>query len=139
MLGYWGKSNQTINALKGNMLHTGDIGSKNEDGHLTVIGRLSDLIVRGGANIYPAEVERVFLSFSSVDQVAVIGIPDKRLGERVCVALVTQKDLDISELSEQAEKHLAHYKVPEEIRIVPSLPRNAMGKVDREKLRQLFH
>ena len=138
MLGYWGKSEETVNALKGNMLHTGDIGTKNEDDHLTVVGRLSDLIVRGGANIYPAEVERVFLSFSSVDQVAVIGIPDKRLGERVCAALTAQKDLDVTELSKQVARHLSRYKVPEEIRIVPSLPRNAMGKIDREKLKQLF-
>lgn len=138
MLGYWGKPEETMKALKGNMLHTGDIGSRDEDGHLTIVGRLSDLVVRGGANIYPAEVERVLLSFSSIAEAAVIGVLDERLGERVCAAVVVQEDLDIPELSAQLNSQLAHYKVPEEIKTVTSLPRNVMGKVDREKLKQLF-
>lgn len=138
MLGYWGKPEETMKALKGNMLHTGDIGSRDEDGHLTIVGRLSDLVVRGGANIYPAEVERVLLSFSSIAEAAVIGVLDERLGERVCAAIVVQEDLDIPELSAQLNSQLAHYKVPEEIKTVTSLPRNVMGKVDREKLKQLF-
>tara|TARA_Y100000746_G_scaffold63303_1_gene52056 strand:+ start:2949 stop:4514 length:1566 start_codon:yes stop_codon:yes gene_type:complete len=138
MLGYWGKPEETMKALKGNMLHTGDIGSRDEDGHLTIVGRLSDLVVRGGANIYPAEVERVLLSFSSITEAAVIGVLDERLGERVCAAVVVQEDLDIPELSAQLNSQLAHYKVPEEIKTVTSLPRNVMGKVDREKLKHLF-
>ena len=138
MLGYWEKPEETVKALKGNMLHTGDIGSKDEDDHLTIIGRLSDLVVRGGANIYPAEVERVLLSISSITEAAVIGVSDERLGERVCAAIIVQEDLDIPELFAQLNEQLAHYKVPEEIKTVTSLPRNAMGKVDREKLKQLF-
>ncbi len=138
MLGYWGNPEETMEALRGNMLHTGDIGSKDEDDHLTIVGRLSDLVVRGGANIYPAEVERVLLSFSSITEAAVIGVPDERLGERVCAAIIVQGGFDVSELSTQLNKQLAHYKVPEEIKTVTSLPRNAMGKVDREKLKQLF-
>ena len=138
MLGYWGKPEETMKALKGNMLHTGDIGSRDEDGHLTIVGRLSDLVVRGGANIYPAEVERVLLSFSSIAEAAVIGVLDERLGERVCAAIVVQEDLDIPDLSAQLNSQLAHYKVPEEIKTVTSLPRNVMGKVDREKLKHLF-
>ena len=138
MLGYWGKPEETMKALKGNMLHTGDIGSRDEDGHLTIVGRLSDLVVRGGANIYPAEVERVLLSFSSITEAAVIGVLDERLGERVCADVVVQEDLDIPESSAQLNSQLAHYKVPEEIKTVTSLPRNVMGKVDREKLKHLF-
>lgn len=138
MLGYWRRPKETVSTLKNNRLHTGDIGSKNEDGHLIVIGRLSDLIVRGGANIHPTEIERVLLSFPAVNEAAVIGISDERLGERVCAAITVHEDIDMHELSDQMSKYLAHYKIPEEIKAVSSLPRNAMGKVDRKKLRSLF-
>ena len=138
MLGYWRKPKETVEALKDNRLHTGDIGLKNKDDHLIVIGRLSDVIVRGGANIHPTEIERVLLSFPVVDEAAVIGVPDQRLGEKVYAAITVNRDIDVHEISDQMTKHLARYKIPEKILIVPALPRNAMGKVDRERLRGHF-
>jgi acyl-CoA synthetase (AMP-forming)/AMP-acid ligase II len=110
------------------------------DGTLFLRGRRNELILRGGANVYPAEVERVLLEHPEVAEAAVMGVPDRRLGERVVAAVVLGDDASADEtaLRDHCRRLLARYKVPETIAIVETLPRNAMSKVVKRELRTLF-
>jgi long-chain acyl-CoA synthetase len=131
MLGYWNRPDATAEALRDGLLHTGDLGYLTTDGDLVITDRKGDLIVRGGANVYPAEVERVLHEEPRVGACAVVGVPDERLGERVVAAVVVEGDqpLTAEELREHCSRSLARYKVPERYLFVDELPRNAMGKV----------
>jgi long-chain acyl-CoA synthetase len=117
---------------------TGDIGMVDPDGWLTVHDRKKLMIIRGGANVYPAEVERVVRLHPAVTAVAVFGVPDDRLGERVAALVVTRDQLDAEELKALCLRHLARYKVPERWGRVESLPSNAMGKINRSGLPDLM-
>jgi long-chain acyl-CoA synthetase len=139
MLGYLGRPDATDSTLAGGLLHTGDIGELDADGYLYVRDRKNLVIIRGGANIYPAEVERVLGEGPGVAGCAVFGLPDDRLGERV-VAVVEPSPgahIDADELREHCLAQLAKYKVPESFTVVDVIPRNAMGKVQRAVLREL--
>jgi len=140
MLGYWRRPEATAEALRGGRYHTGDLGSLAEDGSLFIRGRRGELILRGGANVYPAEVQRVLESHPAVACAAVLGIPDERLGERVVAAVQCQggKALDAEVLRAHARRQLARYKVPEVVRFVDEMPRNAMNKIVKGRLRSLF-
>ncbi|HWE56986.1 MAG TPA: AMP-binding protein [Acidimicrobiales bacterium] len=125
-LGYWGQP-----PAAGRTLRTGDLGRMEDSGHLRVLGRKSTVIIRGGANIYPAEVERVLADAPGVGACAVVGIADERLGERVGAA-VEQRDgrpIDLEQVASYCRENLAAYKVPELWSVVDRLPRNQMGKV----------
>jgi acyl-CoA synthetase (AMP-forming)/AMP-acid ligase II len=99
---------------------------------------LKVLIVRGGANVYPAEVERVLLAEDGVAGVAVFGVPDERMGERVAALVETDGEVDVDALAAACRRQLADYKVPERIEVIDALPRNAMGKVVRTGLADLL-
>jgi long-chain acyl-CoA synthetase len=118
-------------------LRTGDLGSLDDDGWLHLKDRRKLVVVRGGANVYPAEVERVLLSLPGVTAAAVFGVPDERLGERVA-AVVQPPGLSVADLVEGCRGQLAAYKVPERWALVDELPRNAMGKVIRPALAALL-
>ena len=110
----------------------------NSNRRLTVSGRRSDLIVRGGANVSPADVEQVLLDHPDVVDAAVYGIADERLGERVAAAIVTTTSQpDLAELRGYLAQQLARYKIPDQIRVLDQLPRNSMGKVQKSELRAL--
>lgn len=136
MLGYWERPDATDAALSGGYLHTGDIGFLDEDGFLSVRDRKSLVIIRGGANVYPAEVERVIQEVEGVAASAVVGVADERLGERV-VAIVERvpgHEVDDAVLRSHCGANLARYKVPERFVMVDALPRNQMGKISRRDL-----
>jgi acyl-CoA synthetase (AMP-forming)/AMP-acid ligase II len=139
MLGYLGHLDATIKSVRNGALHTGDIGQLDPDGRLFVRDRRNALILRGGANVYPAEVERVLLEAPGVKGASVIGIPDDRLGQRVAAAVEPEIgiNLDPQTLSGFCSTHLARYKVPEFWKVA-SLPRNAMGKIVRTEIEQWF-
>jgi long-chain acyl-CoA synthetase len=139
MLGYHGRPEATAGALAGGELHTGDLGFLDEAGHLHVRDRKSLVIVRGGANVYPAEVERVLHGWPEIAAAAVVGIPDARLGERVAAVVepAPGATVDAGGLREHCLAHLARYKVPERFVVVEALPRNAMGKIVRTGLAEL--
>ncbi len=127
-LGYWGGDRL---AGGDRTLHTGDLGVMEASGHLRVHGRRSTVIIRGGANVYPAEVERVLVEAPGVSACAVVGVPDERLGERVGAAVEAAAGgtVDIPSVLEFCRARLAGYKVPERMVVVERLPRNQMGKV----------
>jgi long-chain acyl-CoA synthetase len=136
MLGYWGRPEATAESLADGALHTGDIGFLDDDGYLHLRDRKSLVILRGGANVYPAEVERVLAQEPAIRASAVFGVPDERLGERVVavVELVEGADWDEEAVRTRCLAELAKYKVPERIAVVDALPRNAMGKIVRTDL-----
>jgi long-chain acyl-CoA synthetase len=138
MLGYWQRPEATAEALAGGELHTGDLGELGDDGYLRIRDRKSLLIVRGGANVYPAEVERVLLEAPGVTACAVVGVPDERLGERVAAVVETSGAFDEDAVRAHCLAALARYKVPERFAVVDSLPRNAMGKIVRADLPALL-
>jgi acyl-CoA synthetase (AMP-forming)/AMP-acid ligase II len=139
MLGYRGEKSATAAAVDDGVLHTGDVGEIDEGGNLFVHDRRSSIILRGGANVYPAEVERVLLQFPGVVGAAVVGFDDERLGQRVAAAIEVGQgpDVDADEVRAHCQRELARYKVPERWR-VQQLPRNAMGKVVRTEVERWF-
>lgn len=140
-LGYWNRPEDSAAAFAGDVLHTGDVGFVDADGWLHVRDRKKLVIVRGGANVYPAEVERVLQSVAGVAGSAVAGVADERLGERVVavVELDAGATTTAEEITHRCLTELAKYKVPERIVFVDRLPRNAMGKVDRVAVRSLVN
>jgi long-chain acyl-CoA synthetase len=139
-LGYWNHPEASRQVLAGGRLHTGDLGVLEASGHLRVVGRKSQVIIRGGANVYPAEVERVLATAPGVHACAVAGLPDERLGERVGAAIEPSPGLTVDEAAVVAycRQSLAAYKVPERFVIVDRLPRNQMGKVPTTAVVELF-
>ena len=136
MLGYWRRPDATAETIREGRLHTGDIGRLDELGYLSIVDRKNLMILRGGANVYPAEIERVLHEDDRVEACAVVGVPDARLGERVAawVQLAPGVTLDPRELIEHCRKRLAKYKVPEKIELIDEMPRNAMNKIVRREL-----
>ena len=139
-LGYWRRPEASEAVTAGGVVHTGDVGLVDGDGWLHVRDRKNLVIVRGGANVYPAEVERVLHAIDGVAGSAVTGVPDERLGERVVAAVELDPGAALSpdDIAERCRAELARYKVPERIVLVDALPRNAMGKVDRTVVGTLF-
>jgi acyl-CoA synthetase (AMP-forming)/AMP-acid ligase II len=140
MLGYWNKPEETARALRGGVYHSGDLGFLDAEGNLFIRGRRNELILRGGSNVYPAEVERVLRAHAAVADCAVLGRADVRLGQRVVAAIVLCDGAvaDAAALESHCRAELARYKVPEAFRFVSALPRNAMGKVVKRELERLF-
>jgi long-chain acyl-CoA synthetase len=141
-LGYWRDAEKTAALLRGGVVHTGDHGSVDEDGWLTIADRSSELILRGGSNVYPAEIERILHTHDDVADCAVIGKPDLRMGMLTVACIQTaREDIDEARLQDELRalcaENLVRYKVPDEWRFMPSMPRNAMGKVVKPKLREM--
>ncbi|WP_040495943.1 AMP-binding protein [Ilumatobacter nonamiensis] len=138
MAGYWDRPDETAETLRGGWLHTGDVGSFDDDGCLTLRDRSKDLIISGGMNIYPREVEETLLRNPDVAGVAVVGRPDAEWGETV-VAFVVAVDGASAPTAEALDRtcldHIARYKRPKEYRIVDALPTNNYGKVVKRELR----
>jgi acyl-CoA synthetase (AMP-forming)/AMP-acid ligase II len=140
MLGYWKRAGASAEALRGGLYHSGDLGLLDAGGTLYIRGRRNELILRGGANVYPAEVERALAECPGVAACAVLGIPDARLGQRVVAAVERTPGalLSAEALAAWLAPRLARYKIPERIAIVDALPRNAMRKVIKRELTALF-
>jgi long-chain acyl-CoA synthetase len=138
MKGYWNAPEQTAEALRNGWLHTGDMGRVDEEGFVTIVDRKKDLIIRGGFNVYPRDVEEALLEHPAIATAGVVGRPDQRHGEEV-VAFVTLQpgiDADSDELVGWAKERLGGYKYPREIHVLPALPLTPVGKLDRKALRQ---
>jgi acyl-CoA synthetase (AMP-forming)/AMP-acid ligase II len=137
MKGYWNLPEETARVIRGGWLHTGDAGYLDADGYLYIHDRVKDMIVSGGENVYPAEVEHALFAHPAVADVAVIGVPDPRWGEAVKAIVVRKPGMDASaeELVAFARDRIAGYKVPKSVDFVDALPRNPSGKVLKRLLR----
>lgn len=140
MSGYWGNAAASAETLAGGWLHTGDLGSFSTDGFLTLRDRSKDMIISGGSNIYPREIEEVLLRHPDVREAAVVGRRDAEWGEAPVAFVVLNPDafVDAAVLDQVCIAHMARYKRPREYRFVTELPKNAYGKVLRRELRQFF-
>jgi long-chain acyl-CoA synthetase len=137
--GYWNDPEATSRAMTADGFYrTGDVGVIDDGGYLTIIDRLNDVVITGGENVYPAEVEAVLASHPQVTDVAVIAVPDDRWGETVHAVIVAGPALDTMELMDWAHERLAGFKCPTGVTVVEQLPRNATGKVLRSALREPF-
>jgi long-chain acyl-CoA synthetase len=137
MKGYLGRPEATAEALRGGWFHTGDIGVLDEDGYLSITDRVKDMIVRGGFNVYPREVEEVLMTHPGVSLVAVVGVPDDRLGEEVKAFVVVAEGaaVEAAELVAWAKEQMADYKYPRQVEFLSELPMNATGKILKRELR----
>ena len=138
MQGYWQNPEATAKALRGGWLHTGDVGSLDEAGFLTLRDRSKDMIISGGSNIYPREVEEVLLRHPAVAECSVVGRPHAEWGEEVVAFIVTKSSLDSAELDRLCLENIARFKRPREYRLVEALPKNNYGKVLKTELRKLL-
>jgi fatty-acyl-CoA synthase len=132
MKGYWNRPDATAAAIDAEgWFHSGDVGYVDEDGFLFICDRLKDMVISGGENVYPAEVEGVLYRHEHIAEVAVLGLPDEKWGEAVTavVALHEGRELSLEELRAFAEPFLARYKLPLRLHVVDALPRNPAGKV----------
>lgn len=137
MKAYYNKPAETAEALKDGWFHTGDIGIQDEDGYFYIVDRAKDLIVRGGFNVYPREVEEVILQHEAISLVAVIGIEDQKYGEEVkaCVVLAEGKSINENDLIAWCKENMGSHKYPRSIQFLKTLPTNATGKILKRELR----
>jgi fatty-acyl-CoA synthase len=139
MLGYWNEPAKTADAIDvGRWMHTGDLAVMDDAGYLNIVGRIKDMVIRGGENIYPREVEEFLYTHPDIEDVQVIGVPDVKYGEELCawVKLRPGSDLDAGQIREFCVGKIAHYKVPRYIRVTADFPMTVTGKVQKFKMRE---
>ncbi|PKC52499.1 putative long-chain fatty-acid-CoA ligase, partial [Rhizophagus irregularis] len=136
MQGYWNNDKATQDTLKDGWLHTGDLGKLDNNGYLYIVDRKKEVIISGGVNIYPREVEEVLNKHPFVKETCVIGVPDEKWGESVIAYIVPngRGEVQSEELIELCKNHLASFKKPKEIYIVESLPKSSYGKILKREL-----
>jgi fatty-acyl-CoA synthase len=139
MLGYWDDEEKTREAVDSDgWMHTGDLGVMDDDGYVRITGRIKDMVIRGGENIYPREIEEFLHTHPDVEDVQVVGVPDARYGEEIC-AWVRMKPgkgpLDAQALRDFATGKLAHYKIPRYVHVVDEFPMTVTGKVRKVEMR----
>jgi fatty-acyl-CoA synthase len=141
MIGYYNMPEATAQAIDSDAwLHTGDVAVQTEDGYYQITGRIKDMIIRGGENIYPREIEEFLYTHSKVQDVQVIGIPDEKYGEEVAawVKLKAGESLTDEELRQYCRQRIAHYKVPRYVKFVESFPMTVTGKIQKFKMREMM-
>jgi fatty-acyl-CoA synthase len=139
MLGYWEQPDKTAEAVQDGWMHTGDIGIMDDDGYVRITGRIKDLVIRGGENIYPREIEEFLLTHPDVQDAQVIGVPDERYGEELCAWVQVRagaEPVTAESVREFATGRLAHYKIPRYVRVVDEFPMTVTGKVRKVEMRE---
>jgi fatty-acyl-CoA synthase len=142
MLGYWDQPDTTADAIdRAGWMHTGDLATMDAAGYLNIVGRIKDLVIRGGENVYPREIEEFLYSHPGVADVQVIGVPDQKYGEELCAWIVRKSGSAGDELSEEdvrthCRASLAHFKVPRYVMFVDEFPMTVTGKIQKYKMRE---
>jgi len=139
MLGYWDEPEKTAEAIDaGRWMHTGDLAVMDDEGYVNIVGRIKDMVIRGGENVYPREVEEFLYAHPAIEDVQVIGVPDEKYGEELCAWVKLRPDalLTAEELRAYCVGKIAHYKVPRYVRFTTDFPMTVTGKVQKFKMRE---
>jgi fatty-acyl-CoA synthase len=139
MLGYWRQPDKTAEAIDAaRWMHTGDLAVMDDDGYLSITGRIKDMVIRGGENIYPREIEEFLYTHPAIKDVQVIGVPDEKFGEELCawVVLHDGAEANADAIQDFCRGKIAHYKIPRYIRFVDGWPMTISGKVQKYKMRE---
>jgi fatty-acyl-CoA synthase len=140
MKGYYKMPEETAKAIdKENWLHTGDLAVMDENGYCKITGRIKNMIIRGGENIYPREIEEFLYTNPKVSDIQVYGVPDRKYGEQVMAAIILKKGMEMTEeeVKEFCKGKIANYKIPQYVKFVDSYPMTASGKIQKFKLREM--
>ncbi|WP_406863841.1 AMP-binding protein [Streptomyces sp. HUAS MG47] len=142
MLGYWDEPERTAEAIdSGRWMHTGDLAVMREDGYVQIVGRIKDMIIRGGENVYPREIEEFLYAHEKIADVQVVGVPDEKYGEEILACVIPRDPADpptLEELTAFCRDRLAHYKVPRRVEILTDFPMTVSGKVRKIELRERY-
>ncbi|MCH2222461.1 MAG: AMP-binding protein, partial [Dechloromonas sp.] len=139
MLGYWGDDAKTAEAIdRGGWMHTGDLAVIDDAGYCNIVGRLKDMVIRGGENIYPREIEEFLYRHPKIQDVQVVGVPDPKYGEELCAWIILKAGQSCSEqeIRDFCQGQIAHYKVPRYLRFVENFPMTITGKIQKFMIRQ---
>lgn len=140
MLEYWNDEKATKNAIdKAGWMHTGDLATMDDEGYVKIVGRIKDMIVRGGENIYPREIEEFLYTNSKISDVQVIGVPDAKYGEAV-MAWIKLKEGSVAsatEIQDFCKDQIAHYKIPQYIKFTETFPMTVTGKIRKVEMREV--
>jgi fatty-acyl-CoA synthase len=138
MQGYWGDPQRTAEAVKDGWMHTGDLATIDAEGYCNIVGRVKDMLIRGGENVYPREIEEFLFRHPKVQSVQVFGVPDAKYGEEVCawITLRPGESCTEQEIRDFCRDQIAHYKVPRYIRFVGEMPMTITGKVQKFVMRE---
>ena len=141
MHGYWDDPVKTAEAIDAEgWMHTGDLATMDEQGYVNIVGRIKDMVIRGGENVYPREIEEFLYRHPQVQDVQVVGVPDAKFGEELCAWIITKpgQDLTEDEVREFCKGKIAHYKVPRYLKFVPEFPMTVTGKIQKFKIREVM-
>lgn len=139
MLGYWDDKERTAEAVdEAGWMHAGDVAVLDEEGYCNIVGRIKDMVIRGGENIYPREIEEFLYGHPAIQDVQVVGVPDPKYGEELCACIIVKEDqdLDTEEVRRFCQGRIAHFKIPRYIRFVDGFPTTVTGKVRKFALRE---
>ncbi len=140
MIGYWNDPERTAEAIDADgWMHTGDLATMDKEGYVNIVGRIKDMIIRGGENVYPREIEEFLYTHPDIVDAQVIGVPDVKFGEEIMAWVMLREDAELTadDLKAYCKGKIAHYKIPRYIRFVPEFPMTVTGKVQKFKMRQL--
>jgi fatty-acyl-CoA synthase len=137
MRGYWNQPDQTAEVLRNGWMHTGDLAVMDDEGYLAIVGRSKDMVIRGGENVYPREVEEFLYSHPDIEDVQVVGVPDPKYGEELLAAVRLRAGATLTEqeVRDYCRGRLAHYKVPRYVTFVTEYPMTVTGKIQKFKIR----
>ncbi|TAM77063.1 AMP-binding protein [bacterium] len=140
MLGYWNNPEATAHAIdRERWMHTGDLATMDDEGYVNIVGRIKDMIIRGGENVYPREIEEFLYSHPKIADVQVIGVPDVKYGEEICAWVRVREGCTVTEeeIKEYCRGQIAHYKVPRYVRFAEGFPMTVTGKIQKFKMREI--
>ncbi len=141
MQGYWGDEPRTREAIDAEgFMHTGDLATMDDEGYVNIVGRIKDMVIRGGENVYPREIEEFLYRHPQIQDVQVVGVPDQRFGEELCAWIITKpgQSLDEAGVREFCKGKIAHYKVPRYMKFVDAFPMTITGKIQKFRIRELM-
>ena len=139
MRGYWNDPERTAESIdEQRWMHTGDLATMDEQGYVRIVGRIKDMVIRGGENVYPREIEEFLYTHPDIADVQVIGVPDERYGEELMAWVIPRAGATVSEdeIRDFCKGQIAHYKVPRYVKLVDSFPMTVTGKVQKFKMRE---